>query len=181
MGMVCNLQNPMGMGTGMGIDIELREWGWYKPFPANPASLPSLGTNKGNSKVAKKGANSDVVFSAHGSSAVASCSPKNIPLAERINNLERQMLNGKLILVDDDGKPLNKVDYALVNSDSESDVEVAYDETTQFMASGGANVANLYEDEDYDIYNTYDIEGLSKKDLVFCDMMDINHRGRDKI
>ncbi|GJY93808.1 hypothetical protein Tco_0509590 [Tanacetum coccineum] len=47
-------------------------------------------------------------------------------------------------------------------SDSESDVEVAYDETTQ----------------DYDIYDTYDIEGLSKKDLALCDMMDINLRGR---
>ncbi|GJW07503.1 leucine-rich repeat protein [Tanacetum coccineum] len=139
-----------------------------------------LGTNRGNSKVAEKGANSDVVFSVHGSSPVASCSPNNTPLAKRINNLERKMLNGKLILVDDDGKPLNKVDYVSANSDSGSDVEVAYDETAQFMASGGANVANLYEDE-YDIYNTYDIEGLSKKDLVFCDMMDINHCGHDRI
>nr|GEZ06559.1 zinc knuckle CX2CX4HX4C [Tanacetum cinerariifolium] len=37
---------------------------------------------------------------------------------------------GVLMLVDDDGKPLNNVDYALVNLDSDSDVEVAYDETT---------------------------------------------------
>ncbi|GKD31709.1 hypothetical protein Tco_1242487 [Tanacetum coccineum] len=45
------------------------------------------------------------------------------------------MLDEKLMLVDDDEKTLNKVDYALVNTDSDSDVEVAYDETTQFMAS----------------------------------------------
>ncbi|GJR88877.1 hypothetical protein Tco_0212888 [Tanacetum coccineum] len=68
-----------------------------------------------------------------------------------------------------DGKPLNKVD-----SDSESEVEVVYDETTQFMASGGANDASLYKDEDYDIYDTYDPEGLTKQQSAFCDMMDIN-------
>ncbi|GJS49259.1 retrotransposon protein, putative, ty1-copia subclass [Tanacetum coccineum] len=50
---------------------------------------------------------------------------------------------------------------------SDSDVEVAYDETAQFMASGGANDLCLYEDEDYDIYDTYDIEGLTKQDLTF--------------
>ncbi|GKF45344.1 hypothetical protein Tco_0131896 [Tanacetum coccineum] len=47
------------------------------------------------------------------------------------------------MLVDDDGKPLNKVDYDPVNLDIESDVEVAYDETVQFVASGGANDASL--------------------------------------
>ncbi|GJU60139.1 hypothetical protein Tco_1237905 [Tanacetum coccineum] len=69
-----------------------------------------------------------------------------------------------LILVDDDEKSLNKVDYALVNSDSDSDVEVAYDKTAQFMASAGENDANLYEDEDYDIYGTYHINGLTKQE-----------------
>nr|GEV28125.1 hypothetical protein [Tanacetum cinerariifolium] len=70
-----------------------------------------------------------VVSSAHGSSHVASVSLNTTPLPKRINKLERKMLDGKLTLVDDDGKPLNKVDYNPVNSDSESDVEVAYDET----------------------------------------------------
>ncbi|GKG30255.1 hypothetical protein Tco_0420153, partial [Tanacetum coccineum] len=70
----------------------------------------------------------------------------------------------KLMLVDDDGNPLNKVDP--VNVDSNSDVEVAYDETAQFMASGRANDAILYEDEDNDIYDTYDIKGLSKQELT---------------
>ncbi|GKC23352.1 hypothetical protein Tco_1025502 [Tanacetum coccineum] len=90
------------------------------------------------------------------------------------------MLDGKLMLVDDDGKPLNKVDYSPVNSDSDSDVKVAYDETAQFMASGGANDASLYDDENYDIYGTYDIEGLTKQQLTFCDMMDIELRGRNE-
>nr|GEW29595.1 hypothetical protein [Tanacetum cinerariifolium] len=84
---------------------------------------------------------------------------------EMINNLERQMMDEKLMLVDGDGKPLNKVDYDPVNanSDSDSDIEVAYNETPQFMAGGGANDASLYEEEDYDIYDTYDIEEVLKK------------------
>ncbi|GKC92162.1 hypothetical protein Tco_1157604 [Tanacetum coccineum] len=110
----------------------------------------TLGTNGRNTKVAEKGASSGVVSSAHGSSHVASDSPNTTSLAERICILERQMLDGKLMLVDDDGKPLNKVDYSPVNSDSDSDVKVAYDETAQFIASGCANDASLYEDENYE-------------------------------
>ncbi|GKE69752.1 hypothetical protein Tco_1527824, partial [Tanacetum coccineum] len=58
------------------------------------------------------------------------------------------------------------------------DYEVAYDEIAQFIAgSGGANDDSLYEDEDYDIYDTYDIGSLRKQKLAFFDMMDINlHR-----
>nr|GEX11458.1 hypothetical protein [Tanacetum cinerariifolium] len=89
-----------------------------------------LGTNEeGDLKLVEKGGNSGVVSSAHDSSLVASDSPNTTPLTKRINNLERQMLNGKLMLVDDDGNPLNKVDYDPINADSDSDVEVAYDET----------------------------------------------------
>ncbi|GJY90026.1 hypothetical protein Tco_0505222 [Tanacetum coccineum] len=68
------------------------------------------------------------------------------------------MIDGKLMLVDDDEKPLHKVDSDSVNSDDNSDVEVAYDETTQFMACGGANDASLYDDEEYDMYDSYGIE-----------------------
>nr|GEV35930.1 retrotransposon protein, putative, unclassified [Tanacetum cinerariifolium] len=83
------------------------------------------------------------------------------PLAEMVNKIERQMLDGNLMIVDDDWKPLNKFDSDPVNSNSASDVKVAYGETAQFMASGGANDASLYEDEDYDTYDTYDIEVTS--------------------
>ncbi|GKG60497.1 hypothetical protein Tco_0612098, partial [Tanacetum coccineum] len=48
------------------------------------------------------------------------------------------MLDGKLILLDDDGKPLNNVDCDPVNVDS--DVDVVCDETTQFIACGGAKM-----------------------------------------
>ncbi|GJY92585.1 EGF-like calcium-binding protein [Tanacetum coccineum] len=70
-----------------------------------------------------------VISSSNGSSPVTSGSLNTTPLAEKINKIEKQMLDGKLIVVDDDGKPLKKVDCDPVKSDSKSEVEVAYDET----------------------------------------------------
>ncbi|GKB67884.1 hypothetical protein Tco_0929296 [Tanacetum coccineum] len=66
----------------------------------------------------------------------------------------------------------------MVIDDNESDMEDVCDETAQFMARGGANDASLLEDEDYDIYDGYDLEGLSKEELAFCEAMDFNLRGR---
>ncbi|GJQ95628.1 hypothetical protein Tco_0006767 [Tanacetum coccineum] len=80
---------------------------------------------------------------------LASDSLNTTLLAERINKLERQMLDGKLMLVDDDGKLLNKVDFDQVNSHSESEVEMVYDEIAQLMANRGANdVENLKDQLD---------------------------------
>ncbi|GJX38543.1 hypothetical protein Tco_0251846 [Tanacetum coccineum] len=61
-----------------------------------------------------------------------------------------------------------------VVEDSDSDVDVVYDETAQFIASGGLNNASLYEDKDYDFYDTYDLEGLMKQQLASCNRIDIN-------
>nr|GEU78974.1 putative ribonuclease H-like domain-containing protein [Tanacetum cinerariifolium] len=89
-------------------------------------------------------------------------------------------VGGKLMIVDDDEKPLNKVESDPVDSDSESELELAYDETAQFMTSRGENDASLYEGEDYDIYDTYDFKGLTKQQLTFYDMMDINLHGHGR-
>ncbi|GJQ89110.1 hypothetical protein Tco_0000249 [Tanacetum coccineum] len=51
--------------------------------------------------------------------------------------------------------------------ESESDVEDIYDETTYFMASGCANDASLYEDDNYDIYDNYDIQGCFVTRCIF--------------
>nr|GEV95838.1 hypothetical protein [Tanacetum cinerariifolium] len=45
----------------------------------------------------------------------------SVPLVERINVLEKQILEGKLVFVDDDGKSLEKVDYLDI-SDSDDEV-----------------------------------------------------------
>ncbi|GJX96975.1 hypothetical protein Tco_0352773 [Tanacetum coccineum] len=67
-----------------------------------------LGTNGGNSKLVEKGADSCVVSSTQRSSLVTSGSLNITPLVERTNKIERQMLDKKLVLADDDEKQLNK-------------------------------------------------------------------------
>ncbi|GJS51153.1 retrovirus-related pol polyprotein from transposon TNT 1-94 [Tanacetum coccineum] len=55
-----------------------------------------LGTNEGgDSKLAEKGANFGVVSSTHGTSSKAFGSLTGTPVAEKFNNFERQMLDGK--------------------------------------------------------------------------------------
>ncbi|GKC27553.1 hypothetical protein Tco_1034847, partial [Tanacetum coccineum] len=53
------------------------------------------------------------------------------PIVEKINVLEKHILESKLVLVDDDGKPLEKFDYP-VNSDSDDEVEPVENETAIF-------------------------------------------------
>ncbi|GKG39551.1 hypothetical protein Tco_0463696, partial [Tanacetum coccineum] len=82
-----------------------------------------LGTNGGYSKLAGNGS----LNTAHGSSS-------STPIIEKIDKLERQILDGKLTFMDDDGKPLYKA-ITKGNEDSESEVEVVFDETVNLMAS----------------------------------------------
>ncbi|GKA48744.1 hypothetical protein Tco_0741702 [Tanacetum coccineum] len=58
------------------------------------------------------------------------------PLVERINVIEKQILDGKLVLVDDDGKPLENAFY-LANSNNDDDVKPIENETASFLASKG--------------------------------------------
>ncbi|GKD46636.1 WRKY domain-containing protein, partial [Tanacetum coccineum] len=144
-----NLKNPRQVerGVPVGQKVGFKQTKQVYQLVSQKNSASTSGKNSKLDRLDKS-----VIISAHGSSPVATGSP-NTTILERINNLERKMLDGKLMLVDDDGKPLNKVDYTPVNSDSDSDVEVTYDDTAQFMAS------------------------LTKKDLTLCDMMNINLLG----
>ncbi|GJS54480.1 hypothetical protein Tco_0627842 [Tanacetum coccineum] len=55
---------------------------------------------------------------------------------ERIDKLQRKLIEWKLLLVDDDGKPLLKV-VSTVNANGDSEVEEVFDEHTTFMVSTG--------------------------------------------
>ncbi|GKB47143.1 hypothetical protein Tco_0897896 [Tanacetum coccineum] len=90
--------------------------------------------------LAGKEANSDVVSSAHGTSSEAFGSPKITPLAARINDIERQILDGKLVLVYDDGKPLKPTVDDPLDADSDSEVDEMFNETASFMASSSSKV-----------------------------------------
>nr|GEV80771.1 hypothetical protein [Tanacetum cinerariifolium]GEW35529.1 hypothetical protein [Tanacetum cinerariifolium] len=94
------------------------------------------------------------------------------PLAKKINVHEKQTLEGKIILLDDDGKPLKKVDYP-GNTGSEDEVEQVDNETESYLASNlmrvgyGTNslseqlrvtaMDNDYDSYDDDVYECHDI------------------------
>ncbi|GJW38151.1 hypothetical protein Tco_0063996 [Tanacetum coccineum] len=91
-----------------------------------------LGTNGGNSKSPGKG-----------SLNVAHDSSSNTPIIKKIDKLEHQIFDGKLMFVDDNGKPLYKV-VIKGNENSASEVEVVFDETGNLMAltskKGGSDI-----------------------------------------
>nr|GEX32377.1 retrotransposon protein, putative, Ty3-gypsy subclass [Tanacetum cinerariifolium] len=140
------------------------------------------GMNGGNSKSAGKGP----LNLAHGSS-------NNTPIIDKINKLECQILDGKYILVDDDGNPL----VPMGNVDSESEVDVVFDKTANVIAStsfkGGSDRGydtnsmleqwrETEQDDDYDLYNDdfYESHDMSDHLKAICDDLDITICGRRK-
>ncbi|GJW98108.1 hypothetical protein Tco_0179916 [Tanacetum coccineum] len=95
----------------------------------------------------------------HGSLLVTSGSLSATPIAERIDKLERKMIDRKLMLVDDDGKPLSKV-ASTVNANSDSEVEDILLEQWR-----ETKVDDDYEPYDDDLYDGHDI---SEKLLALC-------------
>ncbi|GKA61462.1 retrovirus-related pol polyprotein from transposon TNT 1-94 [Tanacetum coccineum] len=63
----------------------------------------------------------------------------SVPLVERINVLEKHILENKLVLVDDNGKLLEKVDGP-DNSDCDDEVERVENKTASFLASRELNM-----------------------------------------
>ncbi|GKB27142.1 hypothetical protein Tco_0866543 [Tanacetum coccineum] len=110
----------------------------------------------------------------------------NTPIGEKINKIERQICDGKLRLLDNDGNPL--VPTGIVESDSE--VEVVFDETANLRIStsgkdgsdkGGTNsLLEQWRDsypnnDDYDPYDDdmYENHDLSEHLQSICDDLDI--------
>ncbi|GKC52558.1 hypothetical protein Tco_1075303 [Tanacetum coccineum] len=56
------------------------------------------------------------------------------PIVDKINVLEKHIPESKLVLVDDDGKPLEKVDY-LDNLGNDDEVEPVENEMASFLVS----------------------------------------------
>ncbi|GKB68653.1 hypothetical protein Tco_0930065 [Tanacetum coccineum] len=121
-----------------------------------------------------------------GSLNVTHGSSSNTPIIDKIDKLKRQMLDGKLMFVSDDGNPL----VPTGNVDSESEVEVVFDETANLMIStsfkGGSDKGystnSLFEqwretkrDDDYDPYddNFYESHDMPDHLQAICDDLDI--------
>ncbi|GKD46685.1 hypothetical protein Tco_1271330 [Tanacetum coccineum] len=114
------------------------------------------------------------------------------PIVDKIGKIEKLIINGKLTLVDNDGKPLKKVDYPS-DHDSEDEVESVDNDMARSMASErvGFGTKSLleqwrdsYENDDYDEYpyddDMYKGQDLPNKVQDICDNLDIRVRCRRK-
>ncbi|GJS46334.1 hypothetical protein Tco_0596455 [Tanacetum coccineum] len=140
-----------------------------------------------------KGAKYGMFTSNHGTLHVASSSVSTTLIAERIDKFERQMIEGKLLLVDDDGKSLPK-SVSTVNVNCDSEVEEVFNEHIGFMTSttlkSGSEseygtkslLEQLRETKRDDDYNPYDDDMYHSLDMsqVICDDFDITVCGRKK-
>ncbi|GJZ31147.1 hypothetical protein Tco_0576194, partial [Tanacetum coccineum] len=124
-----------------------------------------LGTNGGTSNLASKKANS----SQSSFWNMDSSGTSTTPIVEKINRVERLILDGKVTLVDDEGKPLTRVDSS-DDHDSEDEVALVDNYMENFLAlkDVGYGTNSLLEqwkdsygngDYDYDPYDDDMYEG----------------------
>ncbi|GJV58474.1 putative RNA-directed DNA polymerase [Tanacetum coccineum] len=113
-----------------------------------------LGTNGGTSNLAIKKAN----FSGSSFWNVESSSISTTPLVEKIEKIERLIIDGKVTLVDDEGRPLTKVDY-LGDHDSKNEV-ASVDNVMEFFLASKKDIPDQIQD--------------------ICDNLDIKVQGRKK-
>ncbi|GKD60508.1 hypothetical protein Tco_1298017 [Tanacetum coccineum] len=90
--------------------------------------------------------------------------------------------------VDDDGKPIEKVDY-LANSDNDEEVKPIENENASFLKGVGYGSKCLWEqwrettvDAEYDPYDdeVYKLHKIPRNIQTICDNSDINVRGQKK-
>nr|GEY33301.1 hypothetical protein [Tanacetum cinerariifolium] len=150
--------------------------------------------NANNSCNKKKEVESRKKANSSGSSFwnVGSSSISTTPIVKKIDKLERLIIDEKLTLVDDEGKPLEKVDYP-GDRDSEDEVKLVDNEMASFLASKRVDYGTnrlleywkkTYENADYD-YDPYDDDMYVGREIheiiqYMCDNLDIKVRGRKK-
>ncbi|GJX37820.1 hypothetical protein Tco_0251123 [Tanacetum coccineum] len=117
------------------------------------------------------------------------------PLVEKIHRFEPQLLEEKCVLVDEDSKPLKKVDYS-GNHGSEDEVDHVDNEMASFLAKTSGvgygtksmleqwrkTYGDVEQEYDYDSYDDDMYEGQVIPDNIqtICNNMDIKVRGRLK-
>ncbi|GJV64296.1 hypothetical protein Tco_1475124 [Tanacetum coccineum] len=117
--------------------------------------------------------------------------PSTTPVIKKIDKIEKLIIDGKVTLVDHEGKPLEKVDYS-GDYDSEPEVASINNEMANFLAKkDGYGTQSLleqwkesYENDDYeyDPYddNMYEGQKIPKNLQAICDNLDIRVTGRRK-
>ncbi|GJU63260.1 hypothetical protein Tco_1148473 [Tanacetum coccineum] len=123
---------------------------------------------------------------------VESSSTSTTLIIEKFEKIERFIIEGKVTLVDDEGKSLTNID-SLGDHDSEDEIASTDNDMANFLASkkDGYDTNSLLEqwkesyvngDYDFDPYNDDMYEGQDIPDMILdiCDNFDIKVRDRKK-
>ncbi|GJS01145.1 nucleotide-diphospho-sugar transferase [Tanacetum coccineum] len=197
-----NKPSQTSRGVLIGPKMGFKPQKQYRPFPKNPNAISSGNKKKGvkptikvsnsNSFNVLNSVDNDVEFGTNGrttnlvnNGATSSGSSfmhvdndgefaSNTPIGKKIDKIERQICEGKLRLLDNDGNPL--VPTGIVESDSE--VEVVFDETANLKIStsgkdrndkgyGTNSLLEQWRDSypDNDDYDPYDDDMYENPDL----------------
>nr|GEY18144.1 hypothetical protein [Tanacetum cinerariifolium] len=181
-----NLKNPRQAVRGVQVDPKMA----FKPIK-QVYRLVFIRNNAGVS-----GKKKQFVMASKGVSNSNSFDVLNS--VEKDDDLERQIINEKLTLVENDGKPLPTV-VSTKNADSNSEVEDVVDDHAVFMASTGLkrgadsgydanslldNGGQQKRDDDYSPYDDddglYESHDMSENLQAICDELDITVRDRKK-
>ncbi|GJY72848.1 retrotransposon protein, putative, unclassified [Tanacetum coccineum] len=148
-------------------------------------NVVKFGTNGGTSNLASQETNSS------GSSFwnMDASSPSTTLVIEKIDKIEKLIIEGKITLVDDDGKPLEKF-ASFGDYDSEDEVASVDNDMAKFLAKeDGYGTQSLLEqwtksyengNYGYDPYNDdmYEGQDIPEKLQAICDNLDITVRDR---
>ncbi|GJV62118.1 hypothetical protein Tco_1468218 [Tanacetum coccineum] len=157
----------------------------------SPKTTPFVGTNKASTSGYNKESSSNKGNTFFLSNSFEALNDENL-IIEEVATGSMATTSGKLVLIDDEGKPLKKVDYP-VNLGSDDEVKPVKNEMTSFLASKSmgvgyglkslleqlreSNVDNDYGPYDDDMYKGQEIPNSIQ---TICDNLDIKVRGRKK-
>nr|GEY99962.1 hypothetical protein [Tanacetum cinerariifolium] len=137
LGVAKNLKKPSQAprGVPVGLKVEFKQQKSKDIFlksllPTLAIIRRKLGTNGRTLNLASNEANSSGSLFWN----VKTSSTSTIPIVGKIGKLKKLIIKGKVTLVDDDGKPLKKIDY-LGYHDSEDEVESVDNDMARSMAS----------------------------------------------
>ncbi|GKD31422.1 hypothetical protein Tco_1242200, partial [Tanacetum coccineum] len=107
-------QNPRGVSVGPKVGFKLVKQ-VYRPI-SKKINANTSGNKKKDAEPRKEAYSNGSLFWNVGSNSISTT-----PIVEKIDKLEKLIIDGKITLVDDEDKPLKKVDYS---GDHDSEVEV---------------------------------------------------------
>ncbi|GJR29466.1 retrotransposon protein, putative, unclassified [Tanacetum coccineum] len=175
-------QTPRDVTVGPKVGFKPAKQVYQPVFPTAKTS----GNKKKNVEPTEEANSSESSFC-----NASSSSPSTTPIVEKIDKIKRLIIDGKVTFVDDEEKPLEKVDSSR-DYGSEDEVALVDNEMASFFANkDGYGTNSLLEqwketyknaDYDYDPYDDAMYEGqeVPEKFQSICDNLDMKVRSRKK-